>query len=55
MKDKMEGIMNKKIEQAAEEHKKWKNKKIIVAYGIADEGEIVPSSDLEGGAEDGEK
>ena len=47
--------MNKKIEQAAEEHKKWKKKKIIVEYGIADEGEIVPSSDLEGGAEDGEK
>ena len=32
--------MNKKIEQAAEEHKKWKNKKIIVEYGIADEGEM---------------
>ena len=55
MKDKMEGIMNKKIEQAVEEHKKWKNKKIIVEYGIADEGEIVPPSDLEGGSEDGEK
>ncbi|MDU1912598.1 hypothetical protein [Fusobacterium sp.] len=47
--------MNKKIEQATEEHKKWKNKKIIVEYGIADEGEIVQPSDLEGGAEDGKK
>ena len=47
--------MNKKIEQAAEEHKKWKNKKIIVEYGVVDEGEIVPPSDLEGGSEDGEK
>ncbi|MHD0317103.1 hypothetical protein [Fusobacterium sp. THCT1E2] len=47
--------MNKKIEKIAEEYKKWKNKKIIVEYGIADEGEVVSSSDLEGGAEDGEK
>jgi len=55
MRDKMEGIMNKKIEQVAEEHKKWKNKKIKEKYGIADEGEIVSSSDLKGGSEDGEK
>lgn len=55
MKDKMEGIMNNKIEQAVEEHKKWKNKKLIEKYGIADEGEIVQPSDLEGGSEDGEK
>lgn len=47
--------MNKKIEQATEEHKKWKNEKIIEKYGIADEGEIVSSSDLIGGSEDGEK
>lgn len=47
--------MNKKIEQAVKEHKKWKNKKIIVEYGIADEGEVVSSSDLIGGSEDGEK
>ena len=47
--------MNKKIKQATEEYKKWKNKKIIIEYGIADEGEIVSSSDLEGGSEDGEK
>ncbi|WP_462355094.1 hypothetical protein [Fusobacterium ulcerans] len=47
--------MNKKIEQAVEEHKKWKNKKLIEKYGIADEGEIVQPSDLEGGSEDGEK
>lgn len=47
--------MNKKIEQAVEEHKKWKNKKIKETYGITDEGEIVSSSDLEGGSEDGEK
>lgn len=47
--------MNKKIEQAAEEHKKWKNKKIIVEYGVVAEGEIVLSSDLIGGSEDGEK
>lgn len=47
--------MNKKIEQTFEEYKKWKNKKIIVEYGIVDEGKIVPSSDLIGGSEDGEK
>ena len=47
--------MNKKIEKTVEEHKKWKNKKIKEKYGIADEGKIVSSSDLEGGSEDGEK
>lgn len=47
--------MNKNKEKAIEEYNQWKNKKIIAEYGITDEGKIVPSSDLEGGSEDGEK